>query len=148
MPGSGYSIKILPTKDNGVELVVHPDTPVDVVNKTVSSLINKGLVEVLTKSTATSRVFKVQSQTSVEDEAVSRTLDIFKTLTASNRGLSSAQVPSRPVADNNDNDLIASFADWVAEATKPISQRFKSEKEAIEYWRSIPVSDSVNDIDN
>ena len=34
---------------------------------------------------------------------------------------------------------------WLAEATKPISQRFASEEEEIAYWNSIKVSDSGGD---
>lgn len=147
MSNSKYSIKILPTKDNGVELHVDPNTPIDVVNKTVSSLINKGLVEVLTKSTATSRVFKTSRQISKEDDEVSRAVDIFNRLTSRSSSVSHA-APSRqhPQVAQQQSPMI-DFSQWVAEATKPLSSRFKSEEEALAYWNSIPLNNSAEDID-
>jgi hypothetical protein len=38
--------------------------------------------------------------------------------------------------------------DWISEASKPVSARFSSEQEELEYWRSIKVRDSSNESDS
>lgn len=48
---------------------------------------------------------------------------------------------SENMVKNTDNKWNNTFNNWLAEASKPISQRFNSEEEEIAYWRSIKIED-------
>lgn len=54
-------------------------------------------------------------------------------------------VPSEQQLAKSQQDWTGAINNWIAEATKPISQRFSSEEEEIEYWNSIKVANNKGD---
>lgn len=52
---------------------------------------------------------------------------------------------SEEMAKNAEQQWNGAINNWLAEATKPISQRFASEEEELAYWSKIKVSDSGGD---
>lgn len=55
---------------------------------------------------------------------------------------------SEKVAKAADQQWNGTINNWLIEASKPISQRFASEEEELQYWKNIPVSDGDNGSDN